>query len=100
MVYSGGAITAGIKMAELQHQLSQNNVNMQRNQQRFVALGQFLDLLKLDNGIKVYDSNISLTQKLIENIKAKQAQGMALKNDVTRYELQLQQLATRQTQID
>ncbi len=92
VVYSGGAITAGIKMAELQHQLSQNNVNMQRNQQRFVALGQFLDLLKLDNGIKVYDSNISLTQKLIENIKAKQAQGMALKNDVTRYELQLQQL--------
>ena len=33
VVYSGGAITAGIKMAELQHQLSQNNVNMQRNQQ-------------------------------------------------------------------
>ena len=37
--------------------------------------------------MKVYQSNIALTEKLIADINTKQQQGMALKNDVTRYEL-------------
>lgn len=79
-------------MAELQKEQSESGVEQTRCNQRFVALGQYLDLYKLANGIKVYDSNIALTHKLIADIKAKQVQGMALKNDVTRYELQLEQL--------
>lgn len=59
---------------------------------RFIALGQYLELMKLNNGIKVYDSNITLTAKLIDDIKSRQKQGMALKNDVTRYELQMESL--------
>lgn len=91
-VYTGGALSAGIRMAELQKEMSLNTVDMTRNEQRFLALGQYLELYKIDNGIKVYDSNIKLTEKLIADIKAKQSQGMALKNDVTRYELQMEQL--------
>lgn len=91
-VYAGGAINAGIRLAELQRQQSDNAVDMARNQQRFVALGQYLDLYRTDNGIKVYNSNIALTEKLIDDIKAKHTQGMALKNDVTRYELQMEDL--------
>ena len=92
VVYAGGAINAGIRMAELQKQQSENDVALTRNQQRFMALGQYLDLYKINNGIQVYDSNITLTEKLIADIRAKQSQGMALKNDVTRYELQMEQL--------
>ena len=91
-VYTGGALSAGIRLAELQKEMSLNAVERTRNEQRFLALGQYLDLYKIDNGIKVYDSNIELTEKLIADIKAKQRQGMALKNDVTRYELQMEQL--------
>lgn len=91
-VYAGGAINAGIRLAELQRQQSDNAVDMARNQQRFIALGQYLDLYRTDNGIKVYNSNIALTGKLIDDIKAKHTQGMALKNDVTRYELQMEDL--------
>ena len=40
----------------------------------------------------MYESNIALTEKLIADINTKQQQGMALKNDVTRYELQMEQL--------
>ena len=36
--------------------------------------------------------NIELTQRLIDDIQAKHEQGMALKNDVTRYELQMETL--------
>ena len=92
VVYDGGAISSGIRLAELQRAQSENAVEMTRNQMRFIALGQYLELLKLENGIKVYDSNIALTEKLIADIKSRQAQGMALKNDVTRYELQMESL--------
>lgn len=92
VVYAGGAISSGIRLAELQRAQSENTVEMTRNQMRFIALGQYLELLKLENGIKVYDSNIALTEKLIADIKSRQAQGMALKNDVTRYELQMESL--------
>lgn len=92
VVYAGGAVNAGIRMAELQKRQSENDVTLTRNQQQFLALGQYLDLYKIDNGIQVYDSNITLTEKLIADIRAKQSQGMALKNDVTRYELQMEQL--------
>lgn len=92
VVYAGGAINAGIRLAELQKEQSENNVTATRNRQRLLALGQYLDLYKLENGIKVYESNISLTEKLIDDIKAKHQQGMALKNDITRYELQMESL--------
>lgn len=92
VVYAGGAINSGIELARLQKAQSENAVVMTRNQMRFVALGQYLELLKLDNGIKVYESNIELTERLIADIKARQSQGMALKNDVTRYELQMESI--------
>lgn len=92
VVYSGGAINAGITLAELQKAQAENGVTLSRNQQRFMALGEYLDLYKISNGIKVYEQNIALTEKLIADIKAKYEQGMALKNDVTRYELQMESL--------
>ncbi len=91
-VYTGGALSAGIEIAELQRRKAETGVEQSRNGQRFMALGQYLDLFKTDNGIKVYQSNIALTERLIADIKAKHDQGMALKNDVTRYELQLEEL--------
>lgn len=91
-VYAGGALNAGIRLAEVQRRQAENGVDMTRQSQRFIAFGQYIELFKLDNGIKVYESNISLTEKLIADIKAKHTEGMALKNDVTRYELQMETL--------
>ena len=92
VVYAGGAVNAGIRMAELQHEQSQAATSLTRQQQRFLALGFYLDLLKLDNRMKVFDENIALTQVLIDNIGEKFSQGMALRNDITRYELQMETL--------
>ena len=92
VVYAGGAINAGIKLAELGKQQAEVGVKLTRQQIRFIALGQYLDLYKIDNRIKVYEKNIELTRQLIEDIKEKQTQGMALKNDITRYELQMESL--------
>ena len=92
VVYAGGAINAGIKLAELGKQQAEVGVKITRQQIRFIALGQYLDLYKIDNRIKVYEKNIELTRQLIDDIKEKQTHGMALKNDITRYELQMESL--------
>ena len=86
VVYAGGAINAGIKLAELGKQQAEVGVKLTRQQIRFIALGQYLDR------IKVYEKNIELTRQLIDDIKEKQTHGMALKNDITRYELQMESL--------
>ena len=59
---------------------------------RFLLLGHYLNLYKLDNHIKVLQDNIRLTDEVIANMKAKREQGTVLKNDITRYELQKEQL--------
>ena len=92
VVYAGGAINAGIRMAELQRDMAQSGHQMNLQTQRFLALGQYLDLYKIQNRMQVMEQNILLTQRLIDNIQAKHQQGMALKNDVTRYELQMETL--------
>lgn len=92
VVYAGGAINAGIKLAELGKQQAEVGVKLTRQQVRFITLGQYLDLFKIDNQIRVYEKNIQLTEQLIADIKERQQQGMALKNDITRYELQMESL--------
>ncbi len=89
-IYAGGAINAGVRMAELGAKQARLNLAQDMQNQRFIALGQYLDLEKIAHREKVLKSNILLTEKLIENIKEKHGQGVALKNDITRYELQMQ----------
>ena len=92
VVYAGGAIDAGIRLAELQRDMAVTGQRAASNAQRFMALGQYLDLFKIQNRMQVYEQNIALTQRLVNDIRAKQEQGMALRNDVTRYELQMETL--------
>ena len=99
VVYAGGAIDAGIRMAELQRDMAVVGQRQSSNAQRFLALGQYLDLYKIQNRMQVMQRNIELTRRLIDDIQAKHEQGMALKNDVTRYELQMENLRLSQRKL-
>lgn len=92
MVYTGGALTAGIQLAEIGKEQARTAVDATRDGQRFMAMAQYLELMEADNAIIVYERNIALTATLIDDIEAKRSQGMALKNDITRYELQMETL--------
>ena len=72
VVYAGGAISHSIALAEFQ----------------------------LHNQAEVYKKNIEQTRRLLEDIKAKQQEGLAIKNDITRYELQLKSLELALIQIE
>lgn len=99
VVYAGGAIDAGIDLAEIGVRQAELQKTQQRENLRFTAVGQYLELQKLANREQVVRSNISLTKRLIDNITDRQRQGVALKNDITRYQLQLQTLQLELTKI-
>ena len=92
VVYAGGAIRSGIRMAELGKGLAELDVEKNRQEVRFMLTGYYLDLCKLDNQKDVVRQNIELTQKEIDQMKARREQGTVLQNDITRYDYQLQSL--------
>lgn len=92
VVYAGGAVNAALKMAEHEGHMSEAVISKSRQGLRLMAAGEYLDLFRTDNSIKVYKENIALTTKLIEEINARREQGLALAADVTRYELRLEML--------
>ena len=65
----------------------------------YSALAVNLDLCKLDNQTEVVRQNIALTQKEIEQMKARRKEGTVLQNDITRYEFQLQSLKLTLTKL-
>ena len=90
IVYVGGAIRSGIRMAELNKEMAELDVEKNRQEVRFLLTGYYLDLCKLNNQIEVVRQNIALARMEIEQMKARREQGTVLQNDITRYELQLQ----------
>lgn len=92
VVYAGGAVNAAVRMAEHEGHISEAVISKSRQGLRLMAAGEYLDLFRTDNSIKVYKENIALTTKLIEEINARREQGLALAADVTRYELRLEML--------
>lgn len=92
VIYAGGAISSGIRQAELGKQLAELDLQKDIQEVRFLLIGHYLNLYKLDNYIKVLQDNIRLSDEVIADMKARREQGTVLKNDITRYELQKEQL--------
>ncbi|NDV64629.1 TolC family protein [Bacteroides sp. 224] len=99
VLYAGGAISGEISMTKVRHQLAQLEKDKNRQDIRFLLTGNYLELYKLNNQQEVYLKNLEQTQKLLSDIKAKQKEGLALQNDITRYELQLKSLELALTQV-
>lgn len=100
VVYAGGAINGGIKLAELEKQLSELDWMKNKQEIRFLLVGHYLDLYKLNNQIKVLHRNLELTDPVIANMHARREQGTALKNDITRYELQKETLKLQLARVE
>ena len=100
VLYSGGAISGKIATAKLLEQIACLDLQKNRHDIRFLLVGNYLELYKIRNQRIVYLKNIDQTQKLIAEIKAKQSQGIALKNDITRYELQKKSLELAVTNLN
>src|SRR5574344_2882759 len=92
VIFSGGAIKNGIKISELSAQLASLEAEDNRQNIRFLLVGHYLEMCKLENQILVFDTHIAQTEKMLENMRSQYKEGTAIQNDITRYELQLQNL--------
>ena len=99
VIYAGGAISCGIRQAELGKLLAELDLQKDVQEIRFLLVGHYLNVYKLDNQIKVLQKNMELTDEVIANMKSRREQGTALKNDITRYELQKEQLNLQLTRV-
>ena len=100
LIYAGGAVTNGVAVAKLKEEMASANREAARSRIRFMLTGFYLDLYKLRNTLKVYDKNIELTRIVIEDTKARNKAGVALQNDVTRYELQLKNFELARRRVE
>lgn len=99
VIYAGGSITNGVKIAELQSQIAALNAENNRREVRFLIAGNYMELCKLQNQIRVFESHINQTQKVLDHMRLQHREGAALQNDITRYELQLQNLNYAKIQL-
>lgn len=100
VIYAGGAISNSIAVAKLRKQLARLDKVRNREDIRFLLVGNYLELFKLQNQAAVYRKNIEQTVRLLADVKARQKEGLALKNDITRHELQLKTLEQALLQIN
>ena len=92
VIYAGRSISTAIDIAELNQTLAKLDKAKDQEDIRFIIAGYYLELLKLNNQKRILANSIIQTKKLLEQIKAKYDQGTSLRNNSTRYELQLQSL--------
>lgn len=93
VVYAGGAVRSGIRIAELEQGDAETALERSRQDTYFLLLGHYLNLYKIDNRIRVLRENLALTDRVLETMRARREQGTVLRNDITRYELQRETLA-------
>ncbi len=99
-LYTGGAVTGNIGMASLKSTAARYATDFQRDNIRFRLTGFYLDLYKCRNLHKVLENNIMQAKKVLEEMKARYDQGVALQNDITRYELLVSDLELQLVRID
>lgn len=99
-VYTGGAVTSSIELAELKTTAARFATDLQRDNIRFQLTGFYLDIYKYTNLRRVVDSNIAQARKVLAEMRARYEQGVALQNDITRYELLVSNLELQLIKID
>lgn len=98
-VYTGGALTGQVKLARQGREMALHQVADTRLNMRFMIAGYYLQLAMLANQLSVYDANIALTENVIAQMQARHDEGVVLKNDITRYELQLENQKLQRSRI-
>lgn len=99
-LYTGGAISSAIELAELKATAARFADDFNRDNIRFRLTGYYLDIYRYENLRQVVEANLDAALKVLEEMNARFEQGIALKNDITRYELLVSNLKLELIRID
>lgn len=100
VIFAGRSIATSIEKAKLEEQVAQLGYNRNELDICFLVTGYYLDLYRLKNQREVFLKNIEQTELLIQQVKSKEAQGMALGSDIIRHDLMLQNLKLALVEIE
>ena len=100
VVFAGGTITNGIKAAQIGSQLSEVQAQSHRNEIRYLIAGTSLEIVKLQNQLQALQSNIELTEKVLEQMRTRFKEGTILRSDISRYELLLKNLEFNKSKME
>ena len=100
VVFAGGAIKNGVKAAQLGSQLAQVQAQDNRNEVRYLIAATSLEIIKLRNQLQTIESNITLVQKVLDQMNARYEEGTVLASDLSRYELLLKNLEFGKTKLE
>lgn len=92
LIYAGGAVNAAIRLSEQNAQMSRLAAESEKQKLRFLLIGLYLQLHTLRNAQSVYQTNATLAEDQIDLMQKRREQGVSLRNDITRYELQLEEM--------
>lgn len=99
-IYTGGAISNSIELAELKTTAARYATELNRDNIRFSIAGFYLDIYKYENLRVVVENNIAQARKVLAEMNERFEQGVALKNDITCYELLVSNLELQLIKIN
>ena len=92
LIFKGGLVNKSIELAGLREQLSELDLEKNKQDVKFLVISNYLDVYKTINQETVFANNKKLAQQRLKNINDFYKQGMVTRNEVIRGELAIKNL--------
>ncbi len=92
LIFKGGLVNKSVEMAGLREQLSELDLEKNKQDVKFLVISNYLDVYKILNQQKVFENNKKLALERLKNIQKFYQQGMVTRNEVIRGELAIKNL--------
>ncbi|MDQ1095673.1 MULTISPECIES: TolC family protein [Chryseobacterium] len=92
LIFKGGLVNKSIELAGLREQLSELDLEKNKQDVKFLVISNYLDVYKIVNQYEVFRNNKKLAQERLKNIQKFYEQGMVTRNEVIRGELAIKNL--------
>ncbi len=92
LIFKGGLMNKSIEMAGLREQLSELDLEKNKQDVKFLVISNYLDVYKIINQEEVFQNNKKLALERLKNIQKFYQQGMVTRNEVIRGELAIKNL--------
>lgn len=92
LIFKGGLVNKSVELAGLREQLSELDLEKNKQEVKFLVISNYLDVYKISNQESVFQNNKKLAQERLKNIQKFYQQGMVTRNEVIRGELAIKNL--------
>lgn len=92
LIFKGGLVNKSIELTGLREQLSELDLEKNKQDVKFLVISNYLDVYKILNQQEVFQNNKRLAQERLKNIQKFYQQGMVTRNEVIRGELAIKNL--------